>query len=78
MSKEIYDNEILDRAMWNACDIMKKDNFTAPTKQNPLMNVTLPEIKYNPKRKSAAPSFNPQVEKEINENSSKIWRVKIE
>lgn len=51
---------------------MKKDNFTAPTKQNPLMNVTLPEIKYNPKRKSAAPSFNPQVEKEINEKAGNV------
>ena len=51
---------------------MKKDNFTAPTKQNPLMNVTLPEIKYNPKRKPAAPSFNPQVEKEINEKAGNV------
>ena len=30
------------------------------------MNVLLPEIQYNPKRKPAAPAFNPVVEKEIN------------
>ena len=27
-----------------------KDNFVTPTKQNPLMNVLLPEIGCNPKR----------------------------
>ena len=30
------------------------------------MNVLLPEIYYDPTRKPAAPTFNPQVEKEIN------------
>ena len=45
-----------------------KSRFTSPTKQNPLMNVALPEIKYNPKRKAAAPSFNPKVENEINDS----------
>ena len=44
-----------------------KDNFTQPTKQNPLMNVTLNEYIDNPKRKQAAPAYNPAVEKEINE-----------
>ena len=31
-----------------------------------MMNVLLPDIKYNPDRKAAAPSFNPDIEKEIN------------
>jgi hypothetical protein len=44
-----------------------KSSFTTPTKKNPLMNVALPEIVDNPKRKAAAPSFNPQVETEIND-----------
>jgi len=44
-----------------------KNNFVSPTKKNPLMNVLLPEIQYNPKRKPAAPAFNPIVEKKINE-----------
>lgn len=43
-----------------------KKEFTTPTEKNPVMNVLLPEIKYNPKRKPAAPAYNPQVEKEIN------------
>ena len=45
-----------------------KDNFIKPTPKNPLMNVLLPEIKYDPMRKAAAPSFNPSVEKEINDS----------
>ena len=36
------------------------------------MNVLLPEIKYNPTRKAAAPSFNPVVEKEINESAGNV------
>ena len=44
-------------------------NFTNPTKENPLMNVTLPEIHENPNRNSAAPSFNPAVEKQINDKT---------
>ena len=45
-----------------------KTNFTNPTPQNPLMNVMLPELHENPERKSAAPSFNADVEKDINES----------
>jgi|UniRef100_A0A6C0AKP5 hypothetical protein len=44
-----------------------KDNYTSPTKKNPLMNVMLTDIKDNPKRKPAAPAFNSIVEKEIND-----------
>ena len=36
------------------------------------MNVMLPEIKYNPTRNAAAPSFNPVVEKEINESAGNV------
>ena len=43
-----------------------KASFVKPTKKNPLMNVLLPEIQYDPHRKPAAPAFNPVVEKEIN------------
>ena len=49
-----------------------KGKFTNPTKNNPLMNVLLPEIQYNPKRKAAAPSFNPAVEKEINTSAGNV------
>jgi len=43
-----------------------KCNFTNPTKRNPVMNVLLPEIKDDPKRKMAAPAYNRAVEKQIN------------
>ena len=43
-----------------------KSNFTNPTNKNPFMNVLLPEIKDDPKRKMAAPAYNPAVEKKIN------------
>ena len=43
-----------------------KSSFKQPTKRNPLMNVLLPEIQYDPQRKAAAPAFNPTVEKTIN------------
>lgn len=43
-----------------------KSNFTNPTDKNPLMNVLLPEIKDDPKRKMAAPAYNSEVEKQIN------------
>jgi hypothetical protein len=40
--------------------------FTAPTENNPLMNVQLPQIKDDPKRKMAEPSFDEGVKKVIN------------
>jgi len=49
-----------------------KDNFTNPTEKNPLMNVLIPEIKDNPKRKMAAPAYNPAVEKNINEKTEEF------
>ena len=58
ISKEGFTNPELYRIM--------KENFTQPTKENPLMNVNLTELNGNPDRKSAAPSFNREVEKEIN------------
>jgi c-di-AMP phosphodiesterase-like protein len=46
---------------------MIKEELTTPTKQNPLMNVQMQEYQYNPKRKPAAPSFNPKIERNINQ-----------
>ena len=48
-----------------------KDSFTQPTMNNPLMNVQLPELNGNPHRKPAAPAFNPEVEKKINDATKK-------
>ena len=46
-----------------------KSNFTNPTNKNPFMNVLLPEIQDNPKRKMAAPAYNRAVEKQINDDT---------
>tara|TARA_B100001027_G_C16223459_1_gene310973 strand:+ start:225 stop:872 length:648 start_codon:yes stop_codon:yes gene_type:complete len=46
-----------------------KQTFTTPTKKNPAMNVLMDEYKYNPKRPPAAPIYNDQIKKEVNENA---------
>jgi hypothetical protein len=50
---------------------LTKSEFTNPTKENPMMNVSLNEYVDNPTRKQAAPSYNVAVENEINENVKK-------
>ena len=55
---------LTDPNMYN----MNKNLFHKPCQANPLMNVTLPEIYYDPKRKPAAPAFMPEVEKQINKS----------
>ena len=47
---------------------LKGNRFTQPTRKNPVMNVLLTEINDNPKRPPAAPSYEPSIEKKINEN----------
>lgn len=49
-----------------------KPNVTQPTKNNPLMNVLLTDIKDNPERPAAQPSFNPTVESKINESTGNV------
>ena len=65
--KQKINRKMLKEGFTNS-DLYKqvKSSFVEPTKQNPLMNVLLPEIQYNPTRKPAAPAFNPVVEKAIN------------
>ena len=43
-----------------------KTDFNKPNSKNPLMNVLVPEVYYDPKRKSAAPTYDSDVEKNIN------------
>ena len=50
-------------------DKIMEQNFTPPTKNNPMMNVLLPEIHDKPNRKEAAPSYNTNIRKEINEKA---------
>lgn len=53
-------------------NIELKPNVTQPTKNNPLMNVLLTDIKDNPERPAAQPSFNPNVESKINESAGNV------
>ena len=64
--KESFTNAILYNEV--------KDDYTNPKENNPMMNVLLPEISYNPTRNEAAPAFNAEVEKKIN-NSTKYYVV---
>ena len=50
-------------------NVLKPNLMTTPTVANPMMNVLLPEIAYNPERKQAALAYNPKVEKEINHST---------
>tara|TARA_Y100000591_G_C21750481_1_gene654470 strand:+ start:102 stop:779 length:678 start_codon:yes stop_codon:yes gene_type:complete len=59
---EEFSNNLTDSNIYK----INKNNFQNPEKSNPLMNLTLPQIYYEPNRKSAAPSFLPEVEKKIN------------
>jgi hypothetical protein len=59
--KESFINEMLYNEL--------KPDYTSPNKSNPMMNVLLPEISYDPNRNEAAPSYNIAVEKEINLNT---------
>lgn len=49
-----------------------KDHLNKPTPENPVMNVLLPEIHYNPNRKGGAPAFNQTVETDINKAVKKF------
>ena len=48
-----------------------KDNFTTPTKKNPMMNVLMTDYGDNPARKMAAPSYNKRIAEQINDKSIK-------
>jgi hypothetical protein len=51
-----------------------KSEYTNPQENNPMMNVLLPEISYDPNRSEAAPAYNPEVEKDLN-NKTKDYVV---
>lgn len=65
ISKETVKEAFTNPSVYNSV----KSNFTNPTEKNPFMNVLLPEYKYNPKRKMAAPAYNRAVEKQINDKT---------
>ena len=51
-----------------------KNEYDKPSKNNPLMNVLIPQIYYEPDKKPAAPAFNKEVEEKIN-NSVKEFVI---
>jgi hypothetical protein len=72
-AKHSINKQVLKEGFANVANYEKhKTNFTEPTKQNPLMNVLLTDINDKPKRKPAAPSFNRNVEKKINEKAGNV------
>lgn len=70
--KEGFSNSKLCKSSMVGDDRNTNGNFTSPKPSNPLMNVLLPEIIDNPDRPAAAPSFNPDVEKKINESAGNV------
>ena len=48
---------------------LQSDNYTQPTKNNPMMNVLLTDIIDNPKRPPAAPAYEPPINKAINNST---------
>jgi hypothetical protein len=52
-----------------------KTTFYDSDKKNPLGNVLLPEITYDPNRKPAPPSFNPDVYEDINRSAKKTIQM---
>ena len=48
------------------------EKYVKPTKNNPMMNVLLPEIKYDRNREAGNPAFVESVNKEIKKNVRKI------
>lgn len=71
---EGFINNVTNPRLYNAT----REQFTTPTPANPLMNVLLPETHYNPRRKNAAPSFNPAVEEDINEATKQFVSSSID
>jgi hypothetical protein len=51
-----------------------QSEYTKPQENNPMMNVLLPEISYDPNRSEAAPAYNSEVEKDLN-NKTKDYVV---
>ncbi len=49
-----------------------KDEFKIGDKKNPFSNVLLPEISYDPHRKSAPPAFNVDIDEDIRKNTKRM------
>lgn len=49
-----------------------KNNHTLPSEINPAMNILLPEIQDDPSRPEAAPAYNKEIEKKMNDDTKKF------
>jgi len=67
-----YLKKNLQKEGFDNLNMIYKNEYTKPTKNNPMMNVLLPEINDNPNRESAQPSFNPVVENNINNKTKEM------
>lgn len=52
--------------------VLTPQETTQSTPENPLSNVELPEIQFNPKRKEAPPAYTKEQEATINQNTKKM------
>ena len=69
---KILKNKVQKEGFDNLTVFKNNYEYTKPTNKNPMMNVLLPEINDNPNRNSAAPSFNPVVENDINNKTKEM------
>lgn len=63
---EVLKEGLAMRKHLEADNVLEPPKYTKPTKENPMMNVLVPEVQFNPERLSAEPSYDPKVEKDIN------------
>lgn len=72
--KNIKNKNIDIKEAFTNPDVYKynKEKFTKPTANNPMMNVLLTDYTDNPNRKPAAPSYNLEVENELNKKTKAI------
>ena len=59
--KENFSNDVIYNNL--------KSKYTIPNNINPIMNILLPEIQDNPQRLESAPSYNKEVENDINKST---------
>jgi hypothetical protein len=65
--KKLFENFVENNAKKEIITKIIKEKCQTPTQNNPLMNVLPTDYTDNPKRKPAAPSYNENIEQEINE-----------
>jgi hypothetical protein len=65
--RKVFENFVENNTKKEIITNIIKEKCQTPTQNNPLMNVLPTDYRDNPKRKPAAPSYNENIEQEINE-----------